>query len=75
MNLASSLALAGMESASGQLDRAAAKIRRAAPAAMDTASLSDAAVQLLSARTAFAAAVKLAQTADELDQSSLNLLA
>lgn len=76
-------ALSGMSAAREQLDLAAEGIRRATSPRVsgeprqvqgDRVELSEAAVRLLAARTAFKAAVELARTADEIDREAIGLL-
>ena len=71
-------ALVGIANALKQFDRAAESVQRAtAPdvEGADEVDLSTAATQLLAARTAFEAAIKVAQTADEVEQHAIDLLA
>jgi len=76
----SSIALQGLELASAQLDVAASRIAGAGAASQDGApvdvvSLSQEMVALMSAKTLFAANIDVLRTADQTQQSTLNLLA
>jgi len=71
-------ALVGIANALKQFDRAAESVQRAtAPEAAtgDEVDLSTAATQLLAARTAFEAAIKVAKTGDEIERHAIDLLA
>lgn len=71
-------ALEAMTAATRQLDQVAARIARSAardPNSSDTVAISEEAVQLLSARTAFELAVRVTKIANEVDKSLLDLLA
>ncbi len=71
-----STALTAMTTAATQLDHAATDIARAAsPAQFDTADISEQAVKLLSARSAFEVAVRVARIANETEKNLLDLLA
>lgn len=78
-------ALTGMQNAETQLDTSANQIANlpfpaipansSAPQPQDNVSLSTAAVNLLQARDDFAANAKVAKVADEVQQSTLSILA
>ncbi|MGD0616302.1 MAG: flagellar basal body rod C-terminal domain-containing protein [Bryobacteraceae bacterium] len=78
-------ALSGMQSAESQLDTSASQIANlpfpampgnsSAPPPQDNVSLSTAAVNLLQARDDFAANAKVAKVADEVQQSTMSILA
>ncbi len=77
---ASSIALQGLEQASAQVDAIAGRIASAgsfsdSPAPVDTVSLSEEMVALMSAKTAFAANVDVFKTAEQTQQSVLNVMA
>ena len=70
-------ALTALAEAQRQLNNAAEGVERAArPAseAGDSLDLSSEAVKLLAAKTSFRAALELAETADEIEQHSIDLL-
>ena len=74
----SAIALAGITSAVKQFDEAAEGVRRATssdPETTDRADLSEAAVKLLTARTAYKAAIEVAKSADEINEHAIDLLA
>ena len=76
----SSIALQGLEQASAQVDAAASRIASAGsssgnPVPTDTVSLSEEMVALMSAKTAFSANVAVFKTAEQLQQSVLNVVA
>jgi flagellar hook protein FlgE len=68
------IALQGLEQAQSQVDQSARRISGAATSS-DTVDLSTETVALLSARTAFEANLKLAQTADQMESTAINLMA
>lgn len=70
-------ALAGMQEADSQVDQTASHIARIpfANTARDTVDLSSEMVNLLEARTNFAANTKVVHVADEIQQSTLSILA
>jgi flagellar hook protein FlgE len=68
------IALQGLEQAQSQVDQSARRISDATTSS-DSVDLSTEAVGLLSARNAFEANLKLAQTANQMQQSAINLLA
>ncbi len=73
----SAIALAGITSAVQQFDKAAEGIRRATssdPETSDRVDLSVAAVDLLSARTAYQAAIEVAKSAEEISEHAIDLL-
>lgn len=75
-----SVALQGLEQASAQLDAVATRVAAAASAsdgaaAVDIVSLSEEMVALMSAKTAFAANVAVLKTAEQTQQSVLNVMA
>jgi len=77
---ASAIALQGLEQASTQVDAAAVRIASAGSASdgggsLDTVSLSEEMVALMSAKTAFAANVSVLKTAEQTQQSLLNVMA
>ena len=74
----SAIALAGITSAVEQFDEAAEGIRKATsvnPETADRVDLSAEAVKLLTARTAYKAAIEVAKTADEISEQAIDLLA
>ena len=76
----SSIALQGLEQASAQLDAVATRIASAGAVAggaapVDVVSLSEEMVALMSAKTAFAANVAVLKTAEQTQQSVLNVMA
>jgi hypothetical protein len=74
----SSIALVALAEAGEQLDRSSEGIRQTtAPfvKGTDQVDLSEQAVKLLSARASYRAALELAQTADEVAEETLDLLA
>jgi flagellar hook-associated protein FlgK len=76
----SSIALQGLEQASAQVDAAAVQIASAGSASgnaapVDTVSLSEEMVALMSAKTAFAANVSVLKTAEQTQQNVLNVMA
>ena len=76
----SSIALQGLEQASAQVDGAASQIASAGSFSdgavpTDIVSLSEEMVALMSAKTAFSANVDVVKTAEQLQQSVLNLMA
>lgn len=76
----SSIALQGLEQASAQVEAVAARIASAGSfsdgaAPTDTVSLSEEMVALMSAKTAFAANVEVFKTAEQTQQSVLNVMA
>jgi flagellar basal body rod protein FlgC len=76
---ASSIALQGLEQASAQVDAIAGRIASAgssdSPAPVDTVSLSEEMVALMSAKTAFAANVDVLKTAEQTQQNVLSVMA
>ena len=76
---ASSIALQGLEQASAQVDAIASLIASAgspdSPVPVDTVSLSEEMVALMSAKTAFAANVDVLKTAEQAQQNVLNVMA
>lgn len=73
-----STALTAMAAATRQLDDVAVQVAKSAspdPAQVDTADISEQAVRLLSARSAFEAAVRVARIANEAEKNVLDLLA
>jgi flagellar hook protein FlgE len=71
----SSIALSGLQNASQQFDRAAAGIIRSTTAEPDSADLSQAAVDFLAAREQFSAAIRLTRVADQMQKSTLDIVA
>ena len=71
----SSIALSGLQNASRQLDRAAAGVIRASSPESDGADLSQTAVEFLAAKAQFSAAIRVAHLADQMQKSSLDILA
>lgn len=76
----SSIALQGLEQASAQVDAAAVRIASAGAVAggaapVDVVSLSEEMVALMAAKTAFAANVSVMKTAEQMQQSLLNVMA
>jgi len=75
----SSIALQGLEQASTQLDAAASCIAGAGAVqygvALDTVSVSQELVALMTAQSLFAANINVLKTADQAQQSPLNILA
>ena len=76
----SSIALQGLEQASAQLDAAASRVASAGSASdgtavVDIVSLSEEMVALMSAKTAFAANAAVLKTAEQTQQSVLNVMA
>lgn len=70
------IAAGALSAATGRVASAADGVRRAAePSTGDSVSLSDEAVRLLQARSEYHAAIELARTADEIQQSAIDLLA
>ena len=71
--------LTGLAAASEQVERAAERLSRAgvdvATPTGDSADLSEEMVRLLAAKTAFQTAVQIAQTADEINDHTLDILA
>lgn len=67
------IAVEALSRAQAGFDRAAQRVSAAAATA-DTVSLSSAAVQLVQARTGVEAAVAAAKTADEIAESTLDVL-
>jgi flagellar hook protein FlgE len=66
----------GMRSAAGSLEKSAGKIAKAAdPASADAIDLSSEMVALLDARNQFRTNARVIQTADEMQKTTLNLLA
>ena len=77
MNVTST-ALTAMAAATQQLEDVAVQVARSAspdPAQFDTVDISEEAVKLLSARSAFEVAVRVARIANEAEKSVLDLLA
>jgi flagellar hook protein FlgE len=74
----SSIALQGLEQAYAQLDAAASCIAGTGAvqygAALDTVSLSEELVALMTAQSLFAANINVLKTADQTQQSLLNIL-
>ena len=71
-------ALTGMNEAESQLDSTASRIARLPfpnTAPQDTVDLSQEMVNLIQSRNDFAGNTKVAQTADEIQQSTLSILA
>jgi flagellar basal body rod protein FlgG len=68
------VALQGLEQSQSQVDQSARRISGAATSS-DSVDLSTETVALLSAKNAFEANLKLAQTADQMERSAINLLA
>lgn len=66
--------LAGMNSASASLDRAASRIAEASSPAGDSVDLSAEMIALIEARTGFEANVSVAKAEDQVNRSLLNLL-
>lgn len=72
----SSIALTGLQSAQDRFDLTAARVTGASiQQPEDTVDLSQPAVDLLAAKNQFAAMVKVVHVADDMQKSSLNLLA
>jgi flagellar hook protein FlgE len=76
----SSIALQGLEQASAQVDAAAGQIASAGSGTdgavpVDIVSLSEEMVALMSAKTAFAANISVLKTAEQTQQSVLNVMA
>ncbi|MGB9198416.1 MAG: flagellar basal body rod C-terminal domain-containing protein [Terriglobales bacterium] len=76
----SSIALQGVEQASAQVDAAASQIASAgsfsgSPAPVDTVSLSEEMVAMMSAKTALSANVDVFKTAEQIQQNVLNVMA
>jgi flagellar hook protein FlgE len=70
------IALGGMQNAAGSLEKSAGKIAKAAdPATADAIDLSSEMVALLDARNQFRTNARVIQTADEMQKTTLNLLA
>ena len=72
------IALQGLNQAQGDFEKAAAQIAQAAgpdSPASDSVNLSDAAVSLLAARSQFEANLKTLQTAGQMAQQAIDLLA
>jgi flagellar hook protein FlgE len=70
-----STALEGLSRSEAQFNQAATSIARAPVVGQDTVDLSAAAVALLQARNNFEANTKLIKTADQMQQTLLNILA
>ncbi|MEI9814893.1 MAG: flagellar hook protein FlgE [Acidobacteriota bacterium] len=66
--------LSGIKAATEKLDRTAGRIAHVSDPTGDTVDLSAEAVNLMQARTAVAANVKVAQTYDQLEYSILDML-
>ncbi len=74
----SAIALQGLEQASTQLDAAAAGIAGAASpdgATLDLVTLSEEAVALMSAKTALSANLSTLNTADQIQKSTIDMMA
>jgi flagellar basal body rod protein FlgC len=76
----SAIALQGLDQASAQLDAAASRLANVGTtspdgASLDTVSLSDEMVALMSARTLFAANLATLKTADQIQKSTIDLMA
>ena len=76
----SSIALQALEQSSAQMDAAVAQIASAgsvsnAPAPVDTVSLSEEMVALMSAKAGFAANISVMKTAEQMQGSVLNVMA
>jgi flagellar basal body rod protein FlgC len=74
----SAIALQGVEQAQVQMQTAVSNLAGAAPADganLDTVTLSAEMVALMSAKTQFAASVATLKTADQVQQSAINLMA
>ena len=69
------IALQGLENAQGQFDRAARGVIRAASNPEDVVSLSQQAVELLAAKNQFTVSIRAAHVADEMQKTTLDLLA
>jgi flagellar hook protein FlgE len=72
------IALQGLNQAQGSFEKAAARMANAAAPdspAGDSVNLSDAAVSLLAARSQFEANLKTLQTADQMAQHAIDLVA
>lgn len=75
------IAQQGLQQAQGQFEKAAQRIAQvglntgqSSPTPLDSVSLSDEAVSLLGAKNQFEMDVKLAQTANEMDKATLDLI-
>jgi hypothetical protein len=72
----SSIALTGLQSAQDRFDLAAARVTGASiQQPDDTVDLSQPAVDLLAAKNQFSASLKVVHVANDIEKSSLNLLA
>ena len=71
----SSIALAGLQNASREFDRAAAGVIRSTSAESDSADLSQAAVEFLATKEQLSTAIRLAHVADQMQKSTLDILA
>ena len=75
----SAVALQGLDQASAQLDAAAARLASAGTAPdganLDVVSLSEEAVALMSAKTLYSANLSVLNTADQVQKSTMGLMA
>ena len=71
----SSIALSGLQNASRQFDRAATGVIRASSPVSDVADLSQTAVEFLASKEQFSTAIRLAHVADQMQKSTLEILA
>ena len=69
------IAAQGLQQAQGQFDQTAQRIAQTSVNPSDSVSLSDEAVSLMSSENAYESNLAVAQTAGEMQQATLNLLA